>query len=100
MYIFSRVVIYQLNIGYATRMAGMFMFVLGTIWVRTRVMPRWLAFLTYALALVLLFGVGFTTWVTMIFPAWVFLISVLILISNYRSQDDGTARREGAMVEG
>jgi hypothetical protein len=100
MYIFSRVVIYQINIGYATRMAGMFMFVLGTIWVRTRVMPRWLSFLTYALALVLLFGVGFTTWVTMIFPAWVFLISVLILISNYRGWDDGRARREGAMVEG
>jgi hypothetical protein len=86
-YVFSRVVIYKINTVYATRMAGMYMTVLGTIWVRTRVMPRWLALLTYGLALVLLFGVGFTTWVTMIFPAWVFLISVLIVISDYRGWD-------------
>ncbi len=61
--------------------------------------PRWLALVTYGLALVLLFGVGFTTWVTMILPAWVFLISVLILISDYRGRDDGTARRDGVTAE-
>lgn len=99
-YIFSRVVIYKFNTVYAMRMAGMYMIVLGTIWVRTEVMPRWLALVTYVLALVLLFGVGFSTWVTMIFPAWVFLISALILIYDYRSQDDGTARRDGVTVEG
>jgi hypothetical protein len=99
-YVFARVIIHAINTVYATRMAGMYMTVLGTIWVRTQVMPRWLALLTYALALVLLFGVGFTTWVTMIFPAWVFLISVLILILDYRSRDDGTARRDGVTLEG
>jgi hypothetical protein len=33
----------RLNAVYAMRMAGASMIVLGTIWVRTRVMPRWLA---------------------------------------------------------
>ena len=99
-YVFARVVIYKFNTVYATRMAGMYMFVLGTIWVRTEVMPRWLALVTFVLALVLLFGVGFTTWVAMIFPAWVFLISALILIYDYRSQDDGAATRDGVTVEG
>ena len=53
-YALSRTIVNRINTVYAMRMAGMFMFVLGTIWVRTGVMPRWLAFITYALALVLL----------------------------------------------
>ena len=60
--------------------------------------PRWMALVTYALAQALMFGVGFGTWVTMIFPAWVFLIGALILISDYRGWDDGTARRDGVTV--
>jgi hypothetical protein len=99
-YVFARVIIHAINIVYATRMAGMYMFVLGTIWVRTGVMPRWLALITYALALVLLFGVGFSTWVTMIFPAWVFLISALILILDYRMRYAGTAETDGVTLEG
>ena len=74
----------RLNSVYAMRMAGMFMFVLGTIWVRTGVMPRWLALVTYLLAAVLLISIGFTPWVILVFPAWVFAISVAILILNYR----------------
>lgn len=56
------------------------MFVLGTIWVRTQVMPRWLALITYALALMVMCRVGLTTWVTMIFTGWAFLISALVSI--------------------
>ena len=78
----------RLNTVYAMRMAGAFMFVLGTIWVRTGVMPRWLALITYLLAAVLLISIGFTPWVVLVFPAWVFSISVAILILNYRSTHD------------
>jgi len=60
----------------------------GTIWVRTQVMPRWLALVTYALALVLLISIGFTPWVVLVFPAWVFVISVYILILNYCVRDN------------
>jgi hypothetical protein len=60
------------------------MMVLGTIWVRTGVMPRWLAFATYLLAAVLLISIGFTPWVVLVFPAWVFAISVAILVLTYR----------------
>jgi hypothetical protein len=83
-YAIVRAVMFRINTNYAIRMAGMFMVVLGTIWVRTRVMPRWLALITYVLALVLLISIGFSHWITMIFPAWVLLISVYILILNYR----------------
>jgi hypothetical protein len=78
----------RLNTVYAMRMAGAFMFVLGTIWVRTGVMPRWLALITYLLALVLLISIGFTPWVILVFPGWVFMISVILLVMNYRNTRD------------
>ena len=83
-YSLALVISNRLNSVYAMRMAGMFMFVLGTIWVRTKVMPRWLALVTYLLAAVLLVSIGFTPWVILVFPAWVSAISVAILILNYR----------------
>jgi hypothetical protein len=85
-YIFARAMIFRINNVYSIRMAGMFMFVLATIWLRTDILPRWLAFSTYALALVLLVSVGFLPWVTTIFPAWVLLTSAYILFLNYRYQ--------------
>jgi hypothetical protein len=51
-------------------------------------MPRWMAILTYLVALVLLISIGFTQWIIMVFPAWVLLISVYILILNYRYRDE------------
>jgi hypothetical protein len=86
--IFGRAVIYKFNNAYAIRMAGMFMFVLGTIWVRTGLMPRWLAFLTYLTALTLIIGVAFWPWSTLFFPIWVFLVSFYILILNYRYKQE------------
>ena len=68
------------------------MFVLATNWVPSQVMPRWLALVSFALALVLLVIIRFTHWVTMIFPAYVFLISVYILILNFRQQDENTIK--------
>jgi hypothetical protein len=87
-YSLALIVSNRLNTVYAMRMAGAFMFVLGTIWVRTRVMPRWLALVTYFLAAVLLISIGLTPWVVLVFPAWVFAISVAILVLNYRSTRD------------
>jgi hypothetical protein len=78
----------RLNSVYAMRMAGAFMSVLGTIWVRTGVMPRWLALVTYGLAAVLLISIGFTPWVVLVFPAWVLMISAANLVLNYRRTDD------------
>jgi hypothetical protein len=74
----------RINSVYAMRMAGTFMSVLGTIWFRTGVMPRWLAAITYLLAVMLLISISFTLWVFLIFPAWVFAISAIILVMNLR----------------
>jgi hypothetical protein len=48
-------------------------------------MPKWLAYPTYVVALVLLFVTTQAIWVVLVFPAWVFLISVYILVTHLRS---------------
>jgi len=65
-------------------MAAVFMLSSATMWFRTQVMPHWLAILTALLALVLLVTLGISTWVTLIFPAWMVVVSILILIANLR----------------
>ncbi|MFD0363009.1 hypothetical protein ACFQZZ_16315 [Nocardia sp. GCM10030253] len=79
---FGREVMLQINDIYALRMAAVFMISLGTIWLRTGLMPRWLAVITYLVALILLVVVSFSFWVTLLFPAWVLVISVFILAND------------------
>jgi hypothetical protein len=52
------------------------MMVLGIIWMRTGLMPRWLAVFTFLTVLLLIIGIVFYPWTILFFPAWVFLISV------------------------
>jgi len=82
LYTYSRAVMYNVLNIYAIRMAGVFMISLGTIWLRTGLMHRGWAFVTYALALVLLFSISLSSWVTIVFPAWVLAVSVYFLILN------------------
>jgi hypothetical protein len=81
---FGRSVMYTITNVYAIRMAGVFMVSLGTIWMRTRVMSRLFVFLTYGLALLLLLSSNLTIWLILVLPAWVFVISLYILIISLR----------------
>ncbi|MGB5846013.1 MAG: hypothetical protein WBG94_16330 [Anaerolineales bacterium] len=81
---YSRAVMYETINVYAIRMAGVFMISLGTIWLRTGLMRRGWAILTYALALVLLLSISYSLWVTLILPIWVLAVSVYFLILNFR----------------
>jgi hypothetical protein len=87
-YAFNRVLMFQITNVYGLRMAGVFMMSLGTIWIRTKIMPRLLVFLTYGLALVLLLGINISLWLSLVFPGWVLIISVEILILNYQKKKD------------
>ena len=84
--VFGRAVVYTITKVYAIRMAGVFMISLATIWMRTSVMPRMFVFLSYALALVLLVSSDLTAWLILAFPAWVFVISMFILVESLRGQ--------------
>jgi hypothetical protein len=53
---------------------------LGTVWLRTGLMPRWLVATTYLLALAMLVIVNLNLWVTLLFPTWVLVVSIYVLI--------------------
>ena len=63
-------------------MAAVFMVSTSTVVIRTDIAPRWIAFLGFLLALILLMGSFFISWSFAILPFWVFLISVHIPIDN------------------
>jgi hypothetical protein len=83
-YRFSRALTYEILNTYAMRMAGVFMISSCTLFLRTGVTPRWMAWLGYGLALLLLLTVTAFSWISLVFPAWVLLISADILIDNWR----------------
>ena len=88
-YAFGRMVVFEASNTYALRMASVFMISLATIWLRTATMPRWLVFFTYALALVLLVSISLSVWFTLVFPAWVLMVSVYMLIGDLRKRPAG-----------
>jgi len=81
-YTFGRTVTYHIINVYAVKMAGVFMISTCTLSMRTGIFPRWMAFLGYALALLLLLSIGYFNWVLLVLPLWVLLVSCYILLAN------------------
>ncbi len=93
LYSYVRDMIYVINNVYSVRMAAVFMFSLATVGIRTKYIPVWLSIITYVLALSLLLAISHNLWVSLVFPAWVLVISVYLLFTNFhtRSQSDAPA---------
>ena len=70
---------------YALRMAAVFVLSVSTVVLRTSAVPRWVAYVGYATALALLVAAGEHKWVQLVFPLWVLLVSVAILLTKPRS---------------
>jgi hypothetical protein len=81
---FARTLISDLINVYAVKMAGVFMFSTSTVAIYTGFAPRYIGFLGYGLALLLLFGSHHFEWGFFVFPAWVLLLSGHILADNLR----------------
>ncbi len=77
---FGHALLVSLSDTYALRMAAVFMMSLATIWLRTRLMPTWLVIVTYVVALCVLVGSDITAWMTVAFPIWVLIVSLLLLV--------------------
>lgn len=77
---FGKMVVLTASKTYAIRMAAVFIISLATIWLKTGLMPRWLAVISYLAGLTLLIISELSMWVTMTFPVWVLIVSALILI--------------------
>lgn len=81
---FGQMMMLTISKTYALRMAAVFMISLATIWLRTRLTPRWLAVTTYVVAVGVLLAADVSMWLTLIFPAWVLVVSVQLLTHRTR----------------
>lgn len=87
LYAFGRTTSYEMINVYTLKMAGVFMMTTSSLSLRTGIIPRWMARLGFALALFLLLSLGTLFWAPLVFPLWVLLISVYILVANLRQSN-------------
>ena len=81
---FGRRLTHSLFNVYAMRMAAVFTISTTTIATRLGLAPRWLSIFGFVTGLVLMFALGFFRWVELLFPAWVLVFSVHMLIVSFR----------------
>lgn len=77
---FGQMVLLTVMKTYALRMGAVFMISLATIWLKTGLMPRWLVAVSYLAAVGLLVASDVTMWLTLAFPVWVLVVSLLLLV--------------------
>ncbi|MFV1360685.1 hypothetical protein A5755_11975 [Mycolicibacterium fortuitum] len=92
---FATAVMVAASKTYALRMAAVFMISLATIWLKTALMPLWLALASYLTALTLLVVSDRIEWATLAFPVWVFVVSVMILLRGHRIAAVATVHHRG-----
>jgi hypothetical protein len=84
---------YELMTVYAMRMAAVFTIATSTILHRVGLAPRWLVVAGYATGVVLLLTVSYAAWVELLFPLWVLVLSVYVLIAaSKRDADQGASK--------
>ena len=71
---------------FAMKMAGVFMISTCTIGLRSGIFPRWIAFVGYTCALVLLVAIANWKWIELVFPLWMLLLSMQIFLAEFRSR--------------
>ena len=81
-YAFGRSTIRSLFSVYAMRMPAVFTLAVSTVGIRTSAVPRWVSYLGYLVGLTLLVAAGAYQWTQLVFPAWVLLLSLVILFDR------------------
>lgn len=87
----ARAITHEVMNVYAIRMAGVFMIATSTLALRTGFIARWIAFIGYALALLLLLSSRYIEGIVVVFPLWVLLTSCYILIDDLRQRSPTVA---------
>lgn len=85
---FGQAMTLQISNVYGLKMAAMVMFSVGTIWLRTGLMPRSLVALTYVLGLALLVIVTNSAYLILVFPVWVLGVSIVIWLTVPSEPDE------------
>jgi hypothetical protein len=98
-YAVVRAMAYGLMNTFGMKMAAIFMFVTSTIGLRTAVLARWVSFVGFALGLILLLAITDFAWIALLFPLWVLIVSLYILIRDIGVAGDGS-HGDGGVVGG
>ena len=89
--VFARALAFAFRFVFGVRAAAVFMLVVSTIGHRTGFLPRWLVVAGYVGGLVFLFTVTYVELLVLIFPAWVTVVSVVILRAGDRRLSGATS---------
>jgi hypothetical protein len=81
-YAFGRSTIRSLFSVYAMRMAAVLTLAVSTVGIRTSAVPCWVSYLGYLVGLTLLVAAGAHQWTQLVLPAWVLLLSLVILFDR------------------
>lgn len=100
MFAFGRRASYVLMNVYGIKMAAVFIFMTSSIGLRTAFLPRWLAFVGFAVGLVLLLVITEFAWIALLFPFWVLLVSAYVLIADFGQGHQVTNAEAKAPNEG
>lgn len=73
---------------FGARMAAVFTISVSSIGMRTKMVPKWLALVGYATGVLLLLSPPLSNWTQLLFPTWVLLFSVYILVASRRAPAD------------
>jgi hypothetical protein len=95
---YGRRITHTLLSVYSMRMAAVFIMSTTTISMRLGMLPRWLAALGFTTAGLLLVTAGSVPWFELLFPAWVFVFSVHILVVTLRAPGPHDAFADGPDV--
>ncbi|PSB14318.1 hypothetical protein C7B76_16655 [filamentous cyanobacterium CCP2] len=90
-YNFSQLLTSGILNTYMLKMAGVFMMSTSTLFLRAKAIPKWMGFLGYGLAAIMLLRISHLDrlgWVSLSFPLWVLLISIYLLMDSYRRKPD------------
>jgi hypothetical protein len=83
-YEIGRSVTYTLVTVFGIRMGAAFIFATSALARRAGILPKWLAYVGYAVGNVLLLVIKDFAWIELLFPAWVLLVSLYMLVADYR----------------
>ncbi|HEV7260506.1 MAG TPA: hypothetical protein VGN82_22180 [Bosea sp. (in: a-proteobacteria)] len=86
-FMLARAFAYNLTSIYALKVASVFLLTASTIVLRTGITGRWTAFVGYAAAAFLLIGSHAVDGAFLVFPVWVLLVSIDILLREFAHKD-------------
>jgi hypothetical protein len=87
---------YGMVFVYALRGAGMYALTTTTLLRNTKIMPTWLAVLSYLLAAFLLLSTVMHPAAMLVFPSWIVIMSVVVFIRAGRVAAPATPERQSA----